>query len=373
MNKTRVTSLLKWVALAIGLQPVLGLALTFSLPMEGDMVGRIQTTQAEPGDDFVSIGERFDVGYYELMEANPEVNPHAPKIWGNITVPTRFILPPAQRSGIVVNLAELRLYYFHDGKVLTFPVGVGREGWGTPVCLTKIVAKTKLPTWNVPESIRTARAQEGVHLPKSVPPGPENPLGDYAMRLSVSGGTYLMHGTNDVTGVGRRSSSGCIRMFPEDIEELFALVSVGTPVNIINEAFKVGWDGTRLYLESHVPLDRDVAGGSIGPMVEAVKAAAQKHHVGVDWARVAQVAENQEGMPMVVSVNAGGDAHLAAMEDLKHLKAIEGSHAEDEKAARVALADASNADEEGDEVASGELPQAENDSTSSGDPAMGNE
>src|SRR3990167_530891 len=123
MNKMRVTSFLKWFVLSVGLQPVLGLALTFSLPMEGDMLCRIQTTQAEPGDDFVSIGERFDVGYYELMEANPEVNPHAPKLWGNITVPTRFILPPAQRSGIVVNLAELRLYYFHDGKVLTFPVG----------------------------------------------------------------------------------------------------------------------------------------------------------------------------------------------------------------------------------------------------------
>lgn len=222
-------------------------ALTFVLPAHGDdVVGHVQWTQALPGDTFNKIGRRYDMGYFELVEANPMINPDHPQPGSIIVIPSRFILPP-KRHGLVINLAELRIYYYppHRHVVITYPVGIGREGWDTPLGPSWIAEKMRNPIWTVPESIRKDRAKEGVHLPVKVPPGPDNPLGGYAMRLKQA--TYLIHGTNDSQGVGRRSSAGCIRLFPEDIESLFAEVARKEKVTIIDLPYKFGWEKHRLF------------------------------------------------------------------------------------------------------------------------------
>lgn len=230
-------------------------ALTFVLPALGDsVVGRVQWTQALPFDTFSKIGRRFDIGYFELVEANPTLDPMHLVPGTIIVIPSRFVLPPGPRHGIVINLAELRIYYYPVNRhvVITYPVGIGREGWDTPVGSSWIAEKIVDPTWIVPPSIRKDRAKEGVYLPSKVPPGPDNPLGGYAMRLKQL--TYLIHGTNDYEGVGRRSSAGCIRMLPEDIESLFPEVKRKERVFIVDAPYKLGWYKNRLYLEAHVPL-----------------------------------------------------------------------------------------------------------------------
>ncbi len=278
-------------------------ALTFPLPAPGNsVVGHVQWTQAQAGDTFSSIGRRYDIGYFELVEANPGIDADNVPAGTLIVIPSRFILPPVPRKGIVLNLAELRVYYYPAGRgvVTTYPVGIGREGWMTPTGMNRITEKTVNPTWVVPESIRTDRAKDGVFLPKLVPPGPDNPLGGYRMRLSQP--TYLMHGTNDYTGVGRRSSSGCIRMYPEDVEVLFSNVKVGTQVNIVNDMYKAGWSGGKLYLETHVPLQeqQETSAVDISAMRSVVTAATQSHAGQLDWDTANGIAKQQSGIPQIV-------------------------------------------------------------------------
>ncbi|OGT16895.1 MAG: hypothetical protein A3G71_00350 [Gammaproteobacteria bacterium RIFCSPLOWO2_12_FULL_38_14] len=295
----------RFLLLFFMMMPSFVFALTYPLEKGISVIGRVQTSLVEPGDNFNIIARRFDVGYYDLIEANPKLEPEKLPIWYPVVIPTKFIIPEGEQKGIIVNLPELRLYYFPQDKeeVITFPLGVGRQGTTTPVCLTKITIKTRYPTWYVPESIRMAREQEGVHLPKLVLPGPDNPLGDYSLRLEIPNGAYLMHGTNDSSGVGRRSSAGCIRMFPEDIEELFALVEVGTPVNIIDDPLKIGWDGKFLYLESHQPLDSDKQKIDFDAIVEKISKEAKKRNVKIDWEKARKIAKDQNGIPETISVS----------------------------------------------------------------------
>jgi L,D-transpeptidase ErfK/SrfK len=217
------------------------------------MIGKLQWVQTLPGENFHTIGRRYGVGYHEIVEANPGLDSEALEPGTPIVLPTYFVLPPGPRKGIVINLAELRLYYYGKGSVLTYPIGIGRANWDTPLGKSYILAKLKDPIWHVPKSIQEASKKEGPILPDRVSPGEDNPLGPYALRLHYY--NYLIHGTNEIEGVGRRSTAGCIRMFPEDIKELFDTVSKGTQVNIINEPYKIGWDGQKhLYLEAHLPL-----------------------------------------------------------------------------------------------------------------------
>jgi L,D-transpeptidase ErfK/SrfK len=283
-------------------------ALTFTLPTNGDnVVGHVQWTQARAGDTFSSVGRRYDIGYYELIEANPGVNPERLDAGTIIVIPSRFILPPVPRKGIVLNIAELRVYYYpaHRPVVITYPVGIGREGWGTIMGSYHIIEKTVNPTWVVPKSIQKDRAKDGVYLPNSVPPGPDNPLGGYRMRLSEP--TYLIHGTNDYTGVGRRSSSGCIRMLPEDVEVLFSMVKVGTQVNIVNAPYKAGWDNNKLYLEAHVPLQEQqvVSGINLDLMHQVVTAATRTHAGELNWDTATQIANAQNGIPQTIGSATG--------------------------------------------------------------------
>lgn len=279
-------------------------ALVFTLPpQDSDIVGKIQEITTVSGDNFHTIGRRYDVGYYELIEANPDISPESIPEGTHVVIPTRFILPNAPRQGIIVNLPELRLYYFPPGEnqVWTYPIGIGRQGWLTPTCTTTIISKKEKPTWIVPKSIQADRAKQGVKLPDKVLPGPENPLGDYALRLGLV--TYLIHGTNDPDGVGRRSSAGCIRMFPEDVKELFKPVKVGTPVRIMNDSYKLGWHYKKLYLETHLPLQEQKAefDSDLTPMVQAIMTAAHENKETVNWDRVDEAVECQSGLPLCIS------------------------------------------------------------------------
>lgn len=283
-------------------------ALTFELPANGDdVVGKVYHISTLPGDTFAKIGRRYDVGYYSLVEANPGINPSNIETGTPLIVPAKFVLPAVARKGIVVNLAELRLYYFppNHREVITYPVGIGREGWDTPLGISYIGSKTKNPTWNVPESIRNFRASEGVILPRSVAPGPNNPLGGYALRLAST--TYLIHGTNDYTGVGRRSSSGCIRMLPEDVERLFDEVQPKTPINIVNAPYKLGWSADKLYFEAHVPLEDQHKndGPGLGPLTSLISRINEHRPTDIDWDTVNRVAHEQNGIPQEIGYATG--------------------------------------------------------------------
>jgi L,D-transpeptidase ErfK/SrfK len=232
----------------------------YELPPEGyDVIGAVSTISARHEDTLVDIARRHGLGYQDIVRANPGVNVWVPGEGTEVVLPTQFVLPPVPRSGVVLNLAEYRLYYFPEAadgepaQVLTYPISIGRMDWETPLGMTKVVSKSRDPAWYPPQSVRDEHAAEGDILPRIVPPGPDNPLGSRAMRLGLPG--YLIHSTNRPAGVGMRVTHGCIRMFPEDIEFLFEHIDVRTPVRIINEPVKLGWDGDTLVMEVHPVLE----------------------------------------------------------------------------------------------------------------------
>jgi L,D-transpeptidase ErfK/SrfK len=231
----------------------------YELPPAGDVVGAVTYVESRAADTLLDIGRRHGLGYEEIVRANPGIDPWLPGAGTRVVLPTRYILPPGPRKGLVLNLPEYRMYYFPEPEpgepalVMTYPVSIGRMDWATPLGLTRVVSKVVNPAWYPPESVRAEHAADGRPLPRIVPPGPDNPLGSRAMRLGLP--SYLIHGTNRPAGVGMRVTHGCIRMFPEDIEFLFERVKVDTPVRILNEPVKLGWDGDRLLLEVHRTLD----------------------------------------------------------------------------------------------------------------------
>ncbi|MCD1411989.1 L,D-transpeptidase family protein [Vibrio vulnificus] len=235
-------------------------AATYDLPAEGSrLIGRIQHHVVEKGETMANIAKQYDVGFLALMAANKGVDPFLPQEGYVLSIPSKMVLPPVEYQGIVINLAELRLYYFEPelGKVHVFPVGIGRVGRDTPEMVTSIREKRPNPTWTPPASIRKEYREKGIELPKIVPAGPDNPLGEYALRLAYGSGDYLIHGTNKDFGIGLRVSAGCIRMEPKDIEWLFSQVDKGQRVKIINQPVKVSLEPGRIvYLEAHEPLTR---------------------------------------------------------------------------------------------------------------------
>lgn len=211
-----------------------------------DVIGQVQFYTIQKGDVFVDIARRFDLGYNEIRAANATVDPWIPPVASKINLPLAHILPDAPRRGIVINLAEQRLYYFlANGEIRSFPIGVVKEGWTMPRDSGRIVGKRKNPTWIPPASIRA----EHPELPESIAPGPNNPLGDYA--LDTSWTAIRIHGTNKPMGVGRRVTHGCIRLYPEDIAWLFNEIKIGAPVTIVNQPIKAGWRNGALYLQVH--------------------------------------------------------------------------------------------------------------------------
>src|SRR5690606_4886128 len=203
----------------------------------------------------------FNLGYEEIVRANPGVDPWLPGEGTEIVLPTQFVLPNAPYEGLVINLAQLRMFYFPPAKkveprkVITHPVGIGKVGWATPEGTTKVTAKTKNPTWYPPASVRKEHAAAGDPLPAKVPPGPDNPLGTHALRLGWP--SYLIHGTNKPYGVGLRSSHGCVRFYPEDIARLYDMVPIGTKVTAVNQPFVFGWQDDVLYMQAFPVLGDD--------------------------------------------------------------------------------------------------------------------
>jgi L,D-transpeptidase ErfK/SrfK len=216
----------------------LSFATTLVIPPQGDITGTVEYAYALDGETLQDAGIRFDMGYDEMVKANPHVDPvNLLSSNTRLLIPSRFVLP-AIREGVVINLAEYRLYFFpkNDNVVMTFPVGIGRKGWSTPVGKTTVVGKQINPTWHPSAKLRANAEKKGVQIPDEFPPGEANPLGKYALRLGWP--TYLIHGTNHPEGIGERISAGCIRMLAEDIEYLFSNVAVGTKVEVINYPVK---------------------------------------------------------------------------------------------------------------------------------------
>lgn len=278
-------------------------ATTFDLADETTrVVGHNLIVYSHEEDTLLDIARLFDIGYTEIVEANPELDPWLPGGGQRVLVPNRFILPDAPHKGIVINLAEMRLYYYpkpqkdQRQQVITHPLGIGRQGWTTPLGKTRIIQKKKNPTWTPPASILAEHLEKGDPLPKVVPAGPDNPLGAYAMRLGIPG--YLLHGTNRPFGVGLRVSHGCIRLFPEDIEHLFGIVAVDTPVEILYQPYKAAlYDGT-LYLEAHA-VQQDIderQGNNATPMVSAILKAQDKILSDDDWPFAETVVHQHNGV-----------------------------------------------------------------------------
>ncbi|WP_211318314.1 L,D-transpeptidase family protein [Photobacterium sanctipauli] len=250
-------------------------AVEYNRPEPGsNIVGVMEYYQVNKGDSLLDIANKYDIGLLSLMEANRGVDPFLPTPGSLLTIPMQLILPPVKHEGIIINLAELRLYYFpadNAEKVYVFPIGIGRIGRETPRMTTKVSQKIENPTWTPTANIRREyREKHDIELPAVVPAGPENPLGDYAMRLAYGSGQYLIHGTNKDFGIGMRVSSGCIRMNPWDIEWLFQNTPHGTKVKIINQPLKqsVEPDGSH-YVEVHEPLSRTEAQAGETKVVKA--------------------------------------------------------------------------------------------------------
>ena len=295
------------VALALVGGARLAGAESFNMPASGnDLIGEIRYTTAHDEDTLIDIARRNSVGQDEMTMANPTVDRWLPKEGTRVLLPREYILPDAPRAGIVVNIPEMRLYYYpvkasaapkkpatppaasvpakaapgakpatpakpapaaapaqsftsaQTGEVITYPVSMGRMDWRTPIGKTTVVNKQKDPSWTPPASIKREHAAKGDPLPDVVPPGPDNPLGKFAMRLGVAG--YLIHGTDaaKADGIGMRVTHGCMRLYNEDIAKLFPLVPVGAPVYLVNQPVKLGWEGSKLYMEVSQPLDEDV-------------------------------------------------------------------------------------------------------------------
>lgn len=299
-----------WLLCSAG--PVL--AQTFDLPAEGDsVVGRAHQVIARHEDTLLDIGRRYHMGYQEIRLANPGMDAWMPGEGASVVIPDRFILPDAPRDGIVLNLAELRVYYYPKSRrgkprqVITYPVSVGRMDWKTPLGTTSVVRKVKGPAWNPPETIRREHAAQGDILPERVPPGPDNPLGAYALYLGRRG--YLIHGTNKPAGIGMRVTHGCVRLYPEDVERLYHQVPVGTPVHIVDQPYKVGWSDGVLYLEVHPPLGEawEDDSGDLTPLVrQIVEATAAHPGYPVDWGEVERAAKAVSGIPVPIRAAASG-------------------------------------------------------------------
>lgn len=303
--KRTMQTLVAALALSLGAGRALATADTFALAPGVQVVGAPSSVPARYEETLTDIARVHGLGYEEIVWANPGVDIWLPGAGTQVTLPKRFILPPAAPEGVVVNIAEYRLYYYYktggQAFVSTFPISIGKMDWSTPIGRWSVVAKQKDPAWYPPESVRREHLEDGRgFLDKVVPPGPENPLGRYAMRLSVDG--YLIHGTNKPVGVGMQITHGCIRMYPEDIEWLYPQVPVKTPVTIINQPYKFGWAGDDLYLEVHPPLadDASTRDREMTALTEQYVLATQNRAARVDWDLVEQVYRRRDGIPVRV-------------------------------------------------------------------------
>jgi L,D-transpeptidase ErfK/SrfK len=296
----------------------------FELAPNQDVIGEVQVVKATKDDTLTDIARRFNVGYEEITRANPKLDPWLPGEGAEVIVPTQFVLPDAPRTGLVINIPAMRIFYFPPAKkgerqvVFTHPIGIGKVGWRTPEGVTKIVRRQKDPTWRVPVSVRKEHHENGEELEPVIGPGPDNPLGKYAFYLQWP--SYLIHGTNKPAGVGLRSSHGCIRLYPEDIEQFFNTVPIGTQVRVVNQPFVFGWRDGQLYMQPYDVLEDDTRDWARAQKRLLTKSFAvrlqqevQQHHEQVDWNLVSSLAHSPRGVPVPITQSAASlEAVLAA-------------------------------------------------------------
>lgn len=275
-------------------------------------IGQMQKMTASYEDTLVHVGREYGVGFVEMRAANPTLDPWIPGAGAEIIIPTLNILPNAAHEGVVINLAEMRMYYYKtpNSEPTTFPIGIGRDGLKTPVGATSVQRKKADPTWTPTDRMRS----EDPTLPAFVPPGPDNPMGSHALYLGFP--TIAIHGTNKPYGIGRRVSSGCIRMFPEDITQVFNMVPVGTKVTVVDQPIKAAWIGERLYLEVH-PTQAQAAvmevEGSVPDYqlsendLSMVMRVAGKDVQNLDWQLIRKVVKERKGYPVAIATKASAE------------------------------------------------------------------
>jgi L,D-transpeptidase ErfK/SrfK len=288
-------------------------ATSYEITSPGQRVfGEDQSVQTVYEDTLYDLARQYSLGSEELIRVNPKIDPWIPGADKTVFIPGRHILPTGPHTGIVINIAEHRLYYYPKPQrhmpqqVITYPISIGKMDWRTPLGLTHVIAKQKDPWWHPTKSVRDEHAKDGDILPAAVPPGPDNPLGTRAMRLAAGNGTYLIHGTNNPIAVGLAVTHGCIRMYPEDVEALYPRVPVGTEVRIINEPVKVAWVNGELMVEVHPPVDAQ--GQSYEPDVdkfsELLKQAVGKSVVAIHWDYAREVLGRADGVLATVGLEA---------------------------------------------------------------------
>ena len=310
----RATASLALLTVALAVLPTLPvLATTYELSSPNqEVIGQDQTVTTVYEDTLYDLANKYSLGSEELIRVNPGIDPWLPGVGKTVIIPGRHVLPPGPHEGLIVNLPEHRIYYFpkqrrgHPRVVITYPVSIGKMDWRTPLGLTHVIGKQRNPTWHPPESVRKEHAADGDPLPPVVPPGPDNPLGAFAMRLAVGNGTYMIHGTNNPLAVGMPVTHGCIRMYPQDVAELFPMVPVGTPVRLVNQPIKVAWVDGELLLEAHPPVNDE--GESFEPDVDhfaqLLQTAVGDSTVAIDWDYAREVLKRADGVLATVGVEA---------------------------------------------------------------------
>ncbi len=296
--------------------PLTSQALTYALPQDDNtIIGEVKIVTSKPGDTLRLLTRRYDIGFQEIQSANPTIPSDQRLLPGTkIVVPSQFILPPKPWTGIVINLSAYRVFYFPNDMpvVITFPVGIGKEGldyknnaWDTPTFNGYIVRSAKDPSWHPPESVRVSTLQTiGLNLPKVMPPTPKNPLGQYALYTSKPG--YLIHGTNYPYGVGDQVSSGCLRMLPEDVEQMYYSVPDKTPLRVFRQPFDIGLLNHQVYMEAHPKqkgIQQDDLPLSDTSIISTVTLYSHQYHIPINWDLVYQLIYNRKLSSIPVNIS----------------------------------------------------------------------
>jgi L,D-transpeptidase ErfK/SrfK len=292
----------------------------FSVAKEDDVIGRLAVIRLEKGDTLPDIARHFSLGINEISTANPGVDVWVPEAGERIMLPLSFILPDAPRKGIVINLASMRLFQFKgDSKSLavsTYPIGVGTEERPSPMGQMNVARKATRPTWHVPASIAEDHRKKGDPLPAKVMPGPQNPLGEYALYLSKS--TYLIHGTNKPASIGLRATNGCIRLYPEDVKKLYENTPVKTPVSIVNQPYLVGQRDGVVYLEVHTPSE-DSGAADLEKVYTKLRNIEKESGRTLDWKKVKEVLAEARGTPVpIFEIRQGSEKGITETIEVKH-------------------------------------------------------
>jgi L,D-transpeptidase ErfK/SrfK len=292
----------------------------FPVAKGDDVIGRLAVIRLEKGDTLPDIARHFSLGINAVSAANPGVDVWVPEAGESILLPLSFILPDAPRKGIVVNLATMRLFQFKgNGRSLvvsTYPVGIGTEERPTPTGQMRVARKATRPTWHVPSSIAADHRKKGDILPAEVPPGPQNPLGEYALYLSKSG--YLIHGTNKPASIGLKATNGCMRLYPENVKMLFNDTPVNTPVAIVNQPYLIGQRDGVLYMEAHTPLE-DSGAGELEKIYAKLRTIEKKSARTLDWKKVREVQTEARGIPVpIFEMRQGSEKEAAGPINVEH-------------------------------------------------------